>query len=212
MARVHCTKAVSTCTRATSTLGALTGTNHNPECCLLNHSTMLIPRCAVVRAVDVIPMFSCRGGTLQYEEERTHLPAHYEPGVHPSGARPREGFGAVYLRHGRGCRHGGERRTLRSSVARVASSLRPRRSPPPHPWLIVTTDIAILNGYPNSPNRPSHTSRPTTVTNVVLRKCLAIAKECLLLGVAVRGRDCRSRQLCGYSVSSRQQRERDTRC
>lgn len=48
--------------------------------------------------------------TLQYEEERAHLSADHEPGFHPSGARPREGFGAVYLRHGRGCRHGGERR------------------------------------------------------------------------------------------------------
>lgn len=59
---------------------------------------MLIPRCAVDITWVLFSCFAAR--TVQYEEERPHLPAHYEPGVHPSGARPREGFGAVYLRHG----------------------------------------------------------------------------------------------------------------
>lgn len=94
-----------TCTSAISTLGALTGTNHNPAMlqslkCPPSYLTMLVLRSAVVRTVDVTLMLY-PDRTLQYEEERSHLPAHYEPGVHPSGARPREGFGAVYLRHGR---------------------------------------------------------------------------------------------------------------
>lgn len=66
---------------------------------------------------------------------------------------------------------------LTSSVVRAGSSVKSRRKPPTHSWLFVTTEIVILNGFPNSPNQPSRTtSRLTTVTSVVLPKCLATAK------------------------------------